>query len=174
MPFYPSSAVGGTSQGGYVVSNLTSYQELKDITVGYGSGTGDTTIVQFNSTAKYPTDSNIGGPQRATAANGTGAAVGSSTIRDIELALINFAAAGFAFTSETFGMSAQQRAVSDDFAVLSFMNLQSKIEKATFELNRLVSDLNRIDQNTAGGAVTTPAGRYPSSQNRFTNTAGGI
>lgn len=173
MPFYPSSAVGGTSQGGYVVSNLTSYQELKDITVGYGSGTGDTTLVQFNSQAKYPTDSNIGGPIRATA-SATGAAVGSSTIRDLELALINFAAAGTALTTESLAMSTQQLAVSDDFGVLSFMNLQSKIEKATYEMSRLASDLARVRANTAGGAVTTPASRYPSSQNRFTNTAGGI
>lgn len=164
MPFYPSSAVGGTSQGGYVVSNLTSYQELKDITIGYGAGANDTTTVTFNSQAKYPTDVNFGGPWRTSA---TGPAIGSSSVRDVELALINFAAAGMAITAETTFMSSQQLAVSDDFAVNSIMNIQSKIEKVTYEMSRLAGDLARIRANTAGGAVTTPASRYPSSQNRF-------
>ena len=175
---YPSSLTGaGTTQyhlGVIPVNNLTNYQELKDTVVGYGAGTGDTVTVSFNSTAKYPTDLNIGGPSRASSVTGTGAAVGSSTVRDIELAIANFVAAGLALTTETFAFTAQQKAVADDFAVLSFMNIQSKIEKVTYEMNRLASDLNRIDTNTAGGAVTTPPGRYPSSWNRFTNTAGGI
>jgi hypothetical protein len=157
MPFYPSSAVGGTSQGGYTVSNLTSYQELKDIVI------GNTVTLDYLSTANYPTDANIGNHWRTA----TGVAIGSSSVRDVELSLINFAAAGMALTAETTLMSSQQLAVSDDFAVNSFMNIQSKIEKVTYEMSRLAADLAKIRANTAGGAVTTPVSRYPSSQNRF-------
>ena len=164
MPSYPSSFTNGTSAGAISVSNLTNFQELKDITI------GNNEALDYLSGANYPTDANIGNVWRGQ----NNAALGSSTVRDIELALINFAAAGYALTTETFNMSAQQLAVSDDFAVNSFMNLQSKIEKATYEMNRLASDLIKIRANTAGGGVTTPPGRYPSSWNRYTNSAGGI
>ena len=171
MPFYPSSATGGTSRGGFDVNNITNYQELKDTVVGYGSGTGDTTLAQFNSAAKYPTDVNIGGPNRSTMPGATGAAVGSSSIRDLELAIANFVAAGVAFTAESFGMSAVELKQAPGFSVLSFENVQRKLEMVTFELNRLAADMVRVNAGTAGGFGAT--GRYPSSWNRTNNVAGG-
>ena len=164
MPSYPSNFINGAAPGVQSVSNLTNFQELKDITVGNNES------LDYLSAANYPTDANIGGPWRT--AQGYG--IGSSSIRDLELALINFAAAGLALTTETFSMTSTEKLVAPNFSALSFMNLQSKIEKATFELERLSEDLAKINANTAGGAVTTPPGRYPSSKNRFTNTEGGI
>lgn len=173
MPNYPSSATGGTYfTNPRVVSNLTSYQELKDHTIGAGSGANDVTSPTYVSQAKYPTDTNIGGPWRAS--SGTGAALGSSSVRDLELALVNLAAAGMAVTAETTSMTANELLVSPNFSTLTFNNVQSKLEKVTYELQRLAEDLAKINANTAGGAVTTPPGRYPSSWNRYTNSAGGI
>jgi hypothetical protein len=55
---------------------------------------------------------------------------------------------------------------------ISYNNLQSKMEKVTFELNRLNNDVTLVNAGTAGGALTAVS-RYPSSQNRYTRTAGG-
>jgi hypothetical protein len=173
MPFYPSSAVGGTSQGGYSINNLTSYQELKDITIGYGAGVNDTTTATFNSQAKYPTDVNFGGPWRTSA---TGPAIGSSSNQDLQLAMVNLAAAGLALTTAIYTtMSSQEQLIGPNYSVLSFNNLQSKLEKVTYEMNRLASDLSSLGNEASTANLQNTSGRrYPSSFNRFTNTAGGI
>jgi hypothetical protein len=55
--------------------------------------------------------------------------------------------------------------------------LTSKVQKVTYEMNRALGDLNIINlpgsYGYAGGA-TTAISRYPSSQNRYSQTAGGI
>lgn len=168
MPKYPSSATGGTYFANYgerFISNLTNYQELKDITIGYGSGTNDTTTVTFNSAAKYPTDVTFGN-----------VGLGSSSNTDLVLAIQNFAAAGYAFTTAvTVTQSAQEQKIGPSFGGNSFFNLQSKIEKATYELNRLATDLEALGQEASSANLQATSGRrYPSSFNRFTNTAGGI
>ena len=69
MPTYPSSLYKGTARsangttndpGSYLFNNLTTYQELKDTVIGYGSGPNDSTTVTYNSAAKYPTDVRFG------------------------------------------------------------------------------------------------------------------
>lgn len=171
---YPSSFTSGSSAGAISVSNLTNFQELKDITVGFGAGTGDTTVASYNSRAKYPTDVVIGGPTRTNSISQIGAALGSSSVTDLTLAFSNFVTAKDAVLTELNNMTATELLVSPNLATLTFNNIQSKIEKVTFEVNRLADDLLRVDAGTAGGALKTPVGRYPSSRNRFTNTDGGI
>ena len=69
MPTYPSSLYKGVARsangttndpGSYLWNNLTTYQELKDTVIGYGSGPNDSTTVTYNSAAKYPTDVRFG------------------------------------------------------------------------------------------------------------------
>jgi len=169
MPTYPSSLYKGTARsangttndpGSYLWNNLTTYQELKDTTIGFGSGPNDTTTVTFNSTAKYPTDVKFGVP-----------AIGSSTLEDFDLILSNLSSLKTAYDAAVSGITATEKEVAASFAGITYNNLQSKMEKVAFELSRLVSDVTLVN---AGTAVTTALGRYPSGWNRYTNTAGGI
>lgn len=169
MPTYPSSLYKGTARsangttndpGSYLWNNLTTYQELKDTTIGYGSGPNDTTTVTFNSAAKYPTDVKFGVP-----------AIGSSTYEDFDIILSNLASLKTAYESAVSGMTATEKEVAVNFAGITYNNLQSKMEKVAWELNRLVNDVTIVN---SGVAVTTALGRYPSGWNRFTNSAGGI
>jgi hypothetical protein len=68
-------------------------------------------------------------------------------------------------------MTATEKEIVVNFSGISYNNIQSKMEKIAFELNRLIADATLVN---AGLAVTTALGRYPSGWNRFTNTAGGI
>jgi len=169
MPTYPSSLYKGTARsangttndpGSYLWNNLTTYQELKDTTIGYGSGPNDTTTVTFNSAAKYPTDVKFGVP-----------AIGSSTLEDFDLILSNLSTLKTAYDAAVSGITATEKEVAASFAGITYNNLQSKMEKVAWELNRLVADVTIVN---AGTAVTTAIGRYPSGWNRYTNTAGGI
>ena len=169
MPTYPSSLYKGTARsangttndpGSYLWNNLTTYQELKDTTIGFGSGPNDTTTVTFNSTAKYPTDVKFGVP-----------AIGSSTLEDFDLILSNLSSLKTAYDAAVSGITETEKEVAASFAGITYNNLQSKMEKVAFELSRLVSDVTLVN---AGTAVTTALGRYPSGWNRYTNTAGGI
>jgi hypothetical protein len=69
------------------------------------------------------------------------------------------------------GITATEKEIAANFSGISYNNLQSKMEKIAFELNRLIADITLVN---AGTAVTTALGRYPSGWNRFTNTSGGI
>ena len=171
MPTYPSSLYKGTARsangttndpGSYLFNNLTTYQELKDTVIGYGSGPNDTTTVTYNSAAKYPTDVKFGVTGIAT-----------STYTDFGLAQTNLSTLITAYSNAVSGITATQKTIAVAFSGISYNNLQSKIEKISYELNRLNGDVALVVAGTAGGA-TTQLGRYPSSWNRYTNTAGGL
>lgn len=186
MPFYPSSATAGTSAGAISVSNLTSYQELKDITVGYGTGTGDTTAAVYNSAGKYPTDVTIGGPSRANNPQASGAAVGSSTFTDL-ITLAGFATSTLITLTQGFSVAATAGNPRQQMAVAlsgnTYHNIQSKLEKVNRELNILANDLGMVIGDASyranirgtafangGVAITTAVGRYPSSWNRYSTS----
>ena len=169
MPTYPSSLYKGVARsangttndpGSYLFNNLTTYQELKDTVIGYGSGPNDSTTVTYNSAAKYPTDVRFGV---------TG--MGTSTYTDFDLAQANLTTLISAYSAAVSSITATEKTVAVAFSGISYNNLQSKMEKMAYEFNRLVNDVTLVN---AGTAVTTSVSRYPSSQNRYTNTAGGI
>jgi hypothetical protein len=168
MPTYPSSLYKGVARsangttndpGSYLWNNLTTYQELKDTVIGYGSGPNDTTTVTFNSAAKYPTDVKFGV---------TG--LGTSTYADFDLVQANLTTLISAYSSAVTSITATEKNIAVAFSGISYNNLQSKMEKMSYEFNRLINDVALVN---AGIAVTTTVSRYPSSQNRYTNTAGG-
>ncbi len=169
MPTYPSSLYKGVARsangttndpGSYLWNNLTTYQELKDTVIGYGSGPNDTTTVTFNSAAKYPTDVKFGV---------TG--MGTSTFEDFDLVQARLTALISAYATAVTSITATEKEIAVSLSGISYNNLQSKMEKMTYEFNKLIADVTLVN---AGTAVTTTVSRYPSSQNRYTNTAGGI
>jgi hypothetical protein len=169
MPTYPSSLYKGVARsangttndpGSYLWNNLTTYQELKDTVIGYGSGPNDSTTVTFNSAAKYPTDVKFGV---------TG--MGTSTFEDFDLVQARLTALISAYATAVTSITATEKEIAVSLSGISYNNLQSKMEKMTYEFNKLIADVTLVN---AGTAVTTTVSRYPSSQNRYTNTAGGI
>jgi len=171
MPTYPSSLYKGTARsangttndpGSYLWNNLTTYQEIKDTTIGYGTGPNDSETVTFNSAAKYPTDVKFGVP-----------AIGSSTFEDFDLIQANLTTLISNYSTAVSSITATEKKVAANFASISYNNLQSKMEKVAYELNRLIADVQLVNDGVAGGA-TTNVGRYPSGWNRFTNSAGGV
>jgi hypothetical protein len=192
MPFYPSNiypnAAGvGTNRAGNLttnnpgsnfMNNLTTYQELKDTVVGpgyvYAGSTlytpNDVTSVVFNSAAKYPTDVRYGTSIGVTTAGGTAIPL-TDPLNDLTSAVTTFVAAGFAYTTAIAGMGASTKMIAASFAGLTLNNLVRKIQYVNWELGRVGADLTLVK---AGTGFTFAVGRYPSSLNRFTNTAGGI
>jgi hypothetical protein len=169
MPTYPSSLYKGTARsangttndpGSYLWNNLTTYQELKDTVIGYGTGPNDTTTVTYNSAAKYPTDVKFGV---------TG--MGTSTYADFDLAQANLTTLIASYTTAVTSITATEKNIAVAFSGISYNNLQSKMEKMAYEFNRLINDVSLVN---AGTAVTSTVSRYPSSWNRYTNTAGGL
>jgi len=169
MPTYPSSLYKGVARsangttndpGSYLFNNLTTYQELKDTVIGYGSGPNDTTTVTFNSAAKYPTDVKFGV---------TG--MGTSTFEDFDLAQTRLSALISAYGTAVTSMTTTEKEIAVALSGISYNNLQSKMEKMSFEFSKLIADVTLVN---AGTAVTTLPGRYPSGWNRYTNTAGGL
>ena len=169
MPTYPSSLYKGVARsangttndpGSYLWNNLTTYQELKDTVIGYGSGPNDSTTVTYNSAAKYPTDVRFGV---------TG--LGTSTYEDFDLVQARLTTLISAYTTAVTSITATEKEIAVALSGISYNNLQSKMEKMTYEFNRLINDVTLVN---AGTAFTSTVSRYPSSQNRFTNTAGGI
>ena len=169
MPTYPSSLYKGSARsangttndpGSYLWNNLTTYQELKDTVIGYGSGPLDTTTVTYNSAAKYPTDVKFGV---------TG--MGTSTYTDFSLAQTNLSSLITNYGTAVSAITDTEKAIAVAFSGISYNNLQSKMEKMAYEFNRLINDVTLVN---AGTAVTTTVSRYPSSWNRYTNTAGGM
>ena len=169
MPTYPSSLYKGVARsangttndpGSYLVNNLTTYQELKDTVIGFGATVpNDSITVTFNSAAKYPTDVRFGT---------TG--LGTSTYADFDLVQANLTALISAYTTAVTSITATEKNIAVAFSGISFNNLQSKMEKMTYEFSRLINDITLVN---AGTAVTTDISRYPSSRNRYTNTVGG-
>ncbi len=171
MPTYPSSLYKGVARsangttndpGSYLWNNLTTYQELKDTVIGYGSGPNDSTTVTYNSAAKYPTDVRFGV---------TG--LGTSTFEDFDLVQANLTSLIANYATAVTSITATEREIAVAFSGISYNNLQSKMEKISYEFARLIADVTLVNAGTAGGA-TTALGRYPSSRNRYTNTAGGL
>jgi hypothetical protein len=181
MPTYPSSLYMGVARSGnattndpgsYLFNNFINYLELKDTVVGLGvsiAGVGVLTANDFAgagssffSAAKYPTDVRVG---TTIVTNST------DLITDFNTVLVNFAAAGIAYTTAALNMTTTEKVVASGFAGISYNNLLRKIQHNTFELSRLAADIARVN---AGTGFTTTVSRYPSSQNRFTNTVGGM
>ena len=186
MPFYPSNiypnASGvGTARAGNLttnnpgsnyMNNLTTYQELKDTVVGIGYSYGASGVLTANdfagagtsyfSAAKYPTDVRVG---TTILVNLT------DPLNDLTTAITSFAAAGVAYTTSIAGMGVSTKMIAASFAGLTINNLVRKIQYVNWELSRVGSDLALVK---AGTGFTFSVGRYPSSLNRFTNTAGGI
>ena len=169
MPTYPSSlykgvapsALGSNVTGSITRSNITTYQELADIV----NGAGDVSIA-FNSAAKYPTDTNIG---TEVITNRT------RTITDFATAVTNLSTILSAYTTAYNTLDANEIKIAPSFTGNSYFNLQSKLEKITFELNRMNADLTSLGAEGATDSLKSVSARkYPSSFNRFTNTAGGI
>lgn len=169
MPTYPSSlykgvrpsSLGSNITGSTTVSNITRYQELADIV----NGASDVSIA-FNSAAKYPTDTNIG---TEVITNRT------RTLTDFATAVTNLSTVLSDYTSAIATCSSDEQKIAPSFTGNTYFNLQSKLEKITFELNRMNADINSLGAESATASLKEVASRhYPSSFNRFTNTAGGI
>ena len=169
MPTYPSSLYKGVSPsslssnatGSVTISNLTNFQELNDIV----NGAGDVSL-DFNSAANYPTDSNIG---TEIVTNRT------RTITDFASIVANLTTVLGNYTTAIASCSSDEQKIAASFVGLTYNNLQSKMEKITFELNRMNADLTSLGAEGATDSLKSVSARkYPSSFNRFTNTAGGI
>jgi len=114
----------------------------------------------------YPTDSNIG---TEIIANRT------RTITDFASIVSNLTTVLGNYTTAIATCSSDEQKIAASFVGLSYNNLQSKMEKITFELNRMNADLTSLGAEGATDSLKETANRhYPSSFNRFTNTAGGI
>ena len=81
------------------------------------------------------------------------------------------AAAGVAYTTAIAGMGASTKMIAASFTGLSFNNLVRKVQFTAWELNRMARDLSLVKSGTG---FTFSVSRYPSSQNRYTRTAGGL
>jgi hypothetical protein len=199
MPTYPSSLYpvlsGGVvtaaarsgvattnDPGSYYFSNTVSYQEFKNQVVGLGISTGqqyfqaldanDITTVTFNSAAKYPTDLRAGTAPLGVIAS----SYYTDSFGDFATILSNLSTTITNYNTAVSGMTATEKAVASSYLKLTYANLSSKCQKVTYEMNRMLGDLNIV--NTPGsygyaGGATTAISRYPSSQNRYTQTAGG-
>lgn len=168
MPTYPSSlykgvapsSLGSNVTGSTTVSNITRYQELADIVNGNGLS------LVFNSAAKYPTDTNIG---TEIIANRT------RTVTDFATAVSNLTTVLGAYTTAIATCDSNETKIAPSFTGNSYFNLQSKLEKITFELNRMNDDITLLGAEGATASLKSVSARkYPSSFNRFTNTAGGV
>ena len=196
MPTYPSSlypyggGAGVTARsgnattndpGGYYFSNTYSFQEYKNFVVGLGISTGLSYNPQLDSNdfagagtsyfsaARYPTDVRAG---TAPVSTMTDAYTDFGTIiTNLQTAITNY---NTAVTSIT----AIEKTIAVNFSGISYQNLKSKLQKVTYELNRMSSDVALVNANTSGVAYNSSGvavtSRYPSSQNRFSYTAGGF
>ena len=178
MPTYPSSLYKGSrpssitagTTGSIKRNNLSAtdsnsadptYLELNDIV----NGASDVSLV-FNSAAKYPTDTNIG---TEIIANRT------RTLTDFASIVSNLSTVLGNYTTAIATCSANEQKIAPSFTGNSYFNLQSKMEKMIVELNRMNADINSLGAESATDNLQSVSARkYPSSFNRFTNTAGGI
>ena len=169
MPTYPSSlykgvapsSLGSNVTGSTTVSNITRYLELADIV----NGASDVSLA-FNSAAKYPTDTNIG---TEIITNRT------RTVNDFATAVASLTTVLGAYTTAIASCDSNETKIAPSFTGNSYFNLQSKMEKITFELNRMNADITSLGAEGATASLKETANRhYPSSFNRFTNTAGGV
>ena len=99
--------------------------------------------------------------------------MGTSTFEDFDLVQANLTSLIANYATAVTSITATEREIAVAFSGISYNNLQSKMEKISYEFARLIADVTLVNAGTAGGA-TTALGRYPSSRNRYTNTAGGL
>jgi branched-subunit amino acid permease len=178
MPTYPSSLYpvlsGGVvsasarsgvattnDPGSYYFSNTVSYQEFKNQVVGLGISTGQQYFqaldandlanagTTYNSAAKYPTDLRAGTAPLGVIAS----SYSTDSFGDFTTVLANLSTTISAYTTAVSGMTATEKAVSAAFMKLTYANLTSKCQKVTFEMNRVIGDLNIVNS--------------PRSQNKF-------
>jgi len=188
-PFFSGTAVTALARSGnattndpgsFYYSNTVSYQEFKNQVVGLGISStifgfldsNDVASVTYNSAAKYPTDAKVGVSPIGVIAS----SYYTDSFGDMTTILSNLSTAITNYTNAVSGMTTLEKAVASSFLKLSYANLTSKCQKVTYELNRMAGDLNIV--NTPGsygyaGGATTAVSRYPSSQNRYSQTAGG-
>lgn len=177
MPTYPSSLYKGSAPssitagttGSIKRNNLSAtdgngadptYLELNDIVI------SNALSLVFNSAAKYPTDTNIG---TEIIANRT------RTLTDFASIVSNLTTVLGNYTTAIATCSANEQKIAPSFTGNSYFNLQSKMEKIIVELNRMNADINSLGAESATDSLKSVSARkYPSSFNRFTNTAGGI
>ena len=120
----------------------------------------------YNSAAKYPTDANIG---TEIITNRT------QSLVDFASAVTNLSTVLSNYTTAYNTLDANEIKIAPSFTGNSYFNLQSKLEKITFELNRMNADISALGAEGAAVSLKETTNRhYPSSFNRFTNTAGGI
>jgi len=169
MPTYPSSlykgsapsSLGSNVTGSTTVSNITRYLELADIV----NGASDVSLA-FNSAAKYPTDTNIG---TEIITNRT------QTIANFASAVSRLSTVLGNYTTAYNTLDANDIKIAPSFTGNSYFNLQSKLEKITFELQRMNDDITSLGAEGGTDSLKSVSARkYPSSFNRFTNTAGGV
>lgn len=178
--FYPTSllySVAGTATSRYQemgvnerdsisINNLSSgtrppYQELADIVNEYSVGN-----LVYNSNAKYPTDNKVGTEIIATRTDTY------TDFNSVFVTAINaLQSAWNTAITVPDAISATEKTVAANAFGNNFNNLQSKLEKIARKVNELNND---VASANAGTVVSATASRYPSGQNRFTNTTGGI
>jgi hypothetical protein len=153
----------GSTVAGGVASNNKSYYfgTTGAVTVGTDNiqFISAPTAAQYNSAAKYPTDVTVG----------TGNTVNSTMfIEDFKMQMSvmqNLLADTATSMASLTGIGASFVSAAH---IISIRNLRSKFDKNMFELNRLKSDIDRI--NTVGFSATFPGmgltSRYPSGRNR--------
>lgn len=129
------------------------------------------TGITLNSQAKYYTDTNVGIERIGV----LGSSYNTDFLADFK-ALLRLIDADVT-TIQTSISSASTEGLKWMASAygISIFNLQSKMEKVAYELNRLRADIDRM--NTVGFSATFPGmgltSRYPSGYNRLTNSAGG-
>lgn len=166
----PSTVTDPNVNGSLVFNNLDSgtnpsYQELQDTVNEYSTGNAIN-----NSAAKYPTDMKVG----TQILSGSDQ---SSEYQDIIDAVTNARAVLNTFLSNTTQIDTN--VLKNQFGAYigqRVNKLQLDLEKLAYRVNQLNDDIDLLDdglQNQAGTAFTV-AGRYPSSKNRYSNTAGGL
>lgn len=171
--FYPSSlyknvrpsTLGSNVTGSITISNITSYQELQDTVNEYTVGNAI-----FNSSAKYPTDMKVGTQILSGASQ-------SNEFQDFQDAVTN--ARAILNTFLTNSAQIDTTVLQNQFGAYigqRVNKLQFDLEKIAYRVNQLNDDivlLNDGNDNQAGTAFTTSS-VYPSSKNRYSNTAGGL
>ena len=169
MPTYPSSlykgvapsTLGSNVTGSTTVSNISNYQELLDIT----NGASDVSLA-FNSAAKYTTDSNIGTEIITNR---------SQTLSDFASAVSRLTTVLGNYTTAIGNCDANEQKIAPSLTGYYYVYIQYKMEKLTRELNAMNANITSLAAEGATDNLKSVANRrYPSSFNRFTNTAGGI
>lgn len=129
------------------------------------------TGITLNSQAKYYTDTNVGIERIGV----LGSSYNTDFLTDFKTLLRLIDADVTTIQTSISSASTEGLKWMASAYGISIFNLQSKMEKVAYELNRLRADIDRM--NTVGFSATFPGmgltSRYPSGYNRLTNSAGG-